>query len=125
MTEDKTEFTGTVKRTFAHRGGTAAVLHVLNPKAKYPSEVTVWADLDVTMGDRVTVAGNYSDKIDSYQSPAGLKPIIRRSLNEVRLIARHDPPTAEPTDETPPDDAYGPEPTWDVAPIPGQDGAAW
>jgi len=86
----------------------------------------VWADLDVQMGDRVTVAGQYSDKIDTYQAPSGVKTTIRRSLNDVRLIERHDvaTPVAE---DTPPEDPWGSEPPaqWDVAPIPGQENTPW
>lgn len=131
MTEDQAQFTGTVKRTFAHSRGTALELTVQSPKQKYPTYLTVWADLDVQMGDRVTVAGYYSDKIDSYQAPSGVKTTIRRSLNDVRLIERHDadapPATNAPAEETPPEDPWGSEPPaqWDVAPIPGQEDTPW
>lgn len=128
MTDDHAQFTGTVKRTFAHRGGTALELTVQSPKQKYPTYLTVWADLDVQMGDRITVAGVYSDKIDSYQAPSGVKTTIRRSLNDVRLIERHDAATPAPAaEDTPPEDPWGSEPPaqWDVAPIPGQEDTPW
>ena len=122
-TTDAIQVTGTVKRTFGYKGGTGVALEVQNPKSRYPDEFTIWSELDVAQGDRITVRGQYSDKIDSYQAPSGPKTIIRRSLNDAILVARHDAAPAEasppPADEPPYDPSY--EPTWNTANIPGED----
>lgn len=115
---DIVQITGTVKRRFQSRTGPAVALTVQSGK-KLSLEVSVWADLDVAEGDRVTVEGSYSDRVDSYDSPSGRKLTVRRNLNDVHLVERHEVPPQDaapfdPTQEPPEwgEVAYPPDTEW-------------
>lgn len=78
---------GTVGRSFTHKNGTAFEVLVQSPKSQYPDKWTVWADLPVTEGDRVTVKGFLSASAETFEKDGVTKAASRRSVNSPHLEA--------------------------------------
>ena len=71
MSKDKFEatITGTVERVRQYgKGDVVTVAYQANPNNKYPDRVTVWGvgQAPVSEGDRVTVSGQVSVKVEEY-----------------------------------------------------------
>jgi len=89
---------GTVGRSFQHKNGRAFELEVKDPKQQYGDKWTVWADLPVAEGDRVSVKGWLGISKGNYTKDGEQKTAIRRSVNSAELAA-HEPnatPAATP-----------------------------
>lgn len=78
---------GTVGRRFTTRNGDAFEVLVQSPKSQYPDKWTVWADLPVGEGDRVTVKGFLSATAETFEKDGVTKAASRRSVNNAQLEA--------------------------------------
>lgn len=81
---------GTVGRAFSTKNGRAFELNVKDAKQQYPDKWTIWGDLPVVEGDRVSVKGWLGISRETYEKDGETKVAIRRAVN-MPVMAAHEP----------------------------------
>ena len=76
---------GTVTRSFDTKNGKAYEVEVKAPNQQYGDKWTIWADLAVPEGTRVTVKGWLSAKAETYEKDGVTKAACRRAVNKAQL----------------------------------------
>ena len=89
---------GTVTRSFDTKNGKAFEVEVKAPNQQYGDKWTVWGDLDVAEGARVTVKGWLSAKAETYEKDGVTKAACRRAVNKP-VLEKHEPATQPAAEE--------------------------
>jgi hypothetical protein len=78
---------GTVGRAFNYSKGRAFEMEVKDPKQQYGDKWTIWGDLPVSEGDRVSVKGWLSISRETYEKDGETKVAIKRAVNNPEVAA--------------------------------------
>ena len=99
---------GTVTRSFDTKNGKAFEVEVKAPNQQYGDKWTIWGDLAVPEGTRVTVKGWLSAKAETYEKNGETKAACRRAVNKP-VLEKHEPaqPAVEEPWATSGGDSYG------------------
>lgn len=92
---------GTAGRSFKTKNGRAFEMEVKDPKAQYGDKWTIWGDLPVNEGDRVTVKGWISIQRETYEKDGEQKVAVKRAVNKPEVAAHE--PQRQATPEPAPD----------------------
>jgi hypothetical protein len=78
---------GTVGRAFNHAKGRAFEMEVKDDRQQYGDKWTIWGDLNVSEGDRVSVKGWLSISRETYEKDGQTKVAIKRAVNNPEIAA--------------------------------------